>query len=431
VPDATTEADAAPPDATPPDAASRTFTVTYEDNGSSLGTVPVDPNGYALGQTVVAAKNTGSLEKSGAVFAGWTTNPEPSGASTSYAAGATWKMGAHNVILYAVWIPTGLAFTSKDSTIKITQATSCPNGAVAVPPGVTEIRYPGFGWCSALTSISIPSSVTAIDDGPFDSCTALTSITVDATNPSYSSVDGSLLDKAQLTLIAAPLALTSYTVPSGVTTIGTDALAGCQAASVTIPSSVTTIGNEAFDTCFGLTSVTLPSSVTSIGRLAFASTGLTSVTIPASVTSIGDIAFAHSRHLTTISVDPSNPSYSSSGGVLFNKDQTTLVELPGAIAVYEIPASVTTIGSDAFTDCASLKSITIPATVTTIESDAFFCSGLQGVTMLSVAPPSLGFGAFSCDQPPTYPIHVRNAAAVSAYDAAQGWSAYASRIVSP
>ena len=89
--------------------------------------------------------------------------------------------------------------------------------------------------------------------------------------------------------------LTSVTIPSSVTSIGSETFTGCSAlTSVTIPSSVTSIGFAAFNSCSGLTSVTIPSSVTNIGDGAFNScSGLTSVTIPNSVTSIGYSAFSY------------------------------------------------------------------------------------------------------------------------------------------
>ena len=148
--------------------------------------------------------------------------------------------------------------------------------------------------------------------------------------------------------------------------------------------SVTSIGSEAFYGCSGLTSVTIPNSVTSIGDWAFAyCTGLTSVTIPNSVTSIGYAVFAGCTGLTSISVDASNQNYCDMDGVLFNKEQTTLIQYPaGKSTEYSIPNSVTEIGYDAFYGCSGLTSVTIPNSVTSIGGYAFCeCTGLTSVTI--------------------------------------------------
>lgn len=80
--------------------------------------------------------------------------------------------------------------------------------------------------------------------------------------------------------------------------------------SITIPSSVTSIGSNAFVYCTGLTNVIISSSVTSIGGHAFAScTGLTNVTIPSSVTSIGGYAFALCTGLTNVTFDNASGWY--------------------------------------------------------------------------------------------------------------------------
>ncbi len=425
--------DAALPDAALPDASpTATYTVAYDGNGNTSGSVPVDTHRYTEGQTATALE-PGDLSRTGFAFAGWTTNPDVVGASASHAAGATWTMGAADVTLYAVWIPAGLVFTSSGSVIAIQNRISCPAGLFSIPPGVTAIVDNGLASCSTLSGVSIPSSVTSIDSGTFYGCLGLMAITVDASNPSYSSLDGALLDKDQHTLVAAPCGVTSYTVPSMVTSIGASAFGGCEnLSSVTIPSSVETIGDGAFIFSTRLESVTIPSSVTSLGRLAFAYGGLKSVSIPASVTTIGQIPFNGCAALTSIMVDPSSSSFSSSAGVLLDKAQTTLLEAPGAITSYTIPASVTTIGADAFDDCFALTTITIPATVTSIASRAFYCAGLTSVTMQAATPPSLGPAAFdNCPSLPTYPIHVPSSAAVVAYDAAPVWSDYSSRIVTP
>ena len=107
------------------------------------------------------------------------------------------------------------------------------------------------------------------------------------------------------------------------------------------------------------------------------------MTIPGSVTSIGLYVFTSCTSLTGIWVAEGSSHYSSdASGVLFNKDKTTLVQCPGALAAYTIPSSVTSIGENAFYDCRSLTSVTIPDSVTSIGLTAFEgCLSLTSVTI--------------------------------------------------
>ena len=94
-------------------------------------------------------------------------------------------------------------------------------------------------------------------------------------------------------------ALTSITVPEGITTIGTAAFAGCtQASSITLPDSLVTIEDRAFMCSIDgdnkqLTSLTIPENVETIGASAFYGyTELTTVTVESTeLEKPGDAAF--------------------------------------------------------------------------------------------------------------------------------------------
>ena len=167
--------------------------------------------------------------------------------------------------------------------------------------------------------------------------------------------------------------------------------------TVIVKEGITAIGNGAFREFEALRNVSIPSSVTYIGEEAFYHTGLTSVTIPQSVAYIGIDAFAACGSLSAINVVANNRYYSSSGGVLFDKNKTTLIQAPGALSgAYEIPEGVTIIGCtrseellkrnehmfynwSGFCGCA-ITCIKIPASVKIIHDCAFWdCQSLTDV----------------------------------------------------
>ena len=183
--------------------------------------------------------------------------------------------------------------------------------------------------------------------------------------------------------------LTSVTIGSNVGSIGTSAFTVCQKlASVSIPASVTNIGDYAFVSC-GTSAAALVvtiadgSLLSSIGMQAFFNANLASFNIPASVTTIGLMAFVRCSNLTAFTVENGNTTYSSDGGVLFNKAKTTLIQCPGGKSgSYEIPASVTAINGRAFWGCDNLTSVTLGSNVGSIGFGAFRdCNNLITVTV--------------------------------------------------
>ena len=269
---------------------------------------------------------------------------------------------------------------------------------VTIGTNVVSIEATAFYSCTSLTNITIPNSVTSIGGSAFQNCTDLTAITVDTLNPIYSSVDGVLFGQNQTLLIQFPGGKAgNYTVPDSVTSIGTGAFQFCNnVTNVTIGNGVTNIGFAAFAGCYSLASVTIPESVVSIGDDAFVQCSLTSVTIPKSVTNIGISVFTGCGNLAAIAVDAFNSFFSSAAGVLYNKNQTTLIEYPGGKAGnYTVSNSVTSISDEAFANCTRLTGVTIPNSVTNMGQDVFFrCVNLTNV-MIGNNVTNIGINAFA------------------------------------
>ncbi|GEM_PF-5840674 len=78
------------------------YTVTYDGNEATGGSVPTDSDVYLTGDPVAVAFQ-GTLTRVGFAFAGWNTKADGSG--IDYSAGSTMTMTPANVKLYAQWTP--------------------------------------------------------------------------------------------------------------------------------------------------------------------------------------------------------------------------------------------------------------------------------------------------------------------------------------
>lgn len=99
---------------------------------------------------------------------------------------------------------------------------------------------------------------------------------------------------------------------------------------------------------------------------------VTSITIHAGITKIGDPSFQTLPNLKTIQVAEDNVGFTVVDGVLFHKKMKTLYCYPQGLEAesYTVPASVTTIGAQAFVN-SPLKSIDLGDNVTKIYAGAF------------------------------------------------------------
>ncbi len=91
-----------------------TYTVTYDGNKNTSGSVPTDSNEYSSGSIVTVLGND-NLTKEDCTFAGW--NTDPLGTGTDYSEGDTFSI-TDNVVLYAKWTASNYSDNTVDKTIK-------------------------------------------------------------------------------------------------------------------------------------------------------------------------------------------------------------------------------------------------------------------------------------------------------------------------
>jgi hypothetical protein len=255
------------------------------------------------------------------------------------------------------------------------------NSVVTIPSAinnlpVTIIGTGAFLNCTNLTSITLGNSITNIGEDTFYNCCNLANVLFEGDAPTNVGTDVFYGDVGVTIYYLAEMVGWSTTF-DGWPTIPSDLLYTSSNGIVTITGYTGSAGTVTI-----LTNIN-GQPVTGIGENTFYACSLTGVIIPDSVTNIGAAAFKYCSSLTAITVDAQNPAYNSMAGVLFNKDQTTLIQYPGGKAgSYTIPSSVSCIGDDAFAYCFNLSGVTIGNAVTNIGKDAFNnCVGLISATL--------------------------------------------------
>jgi hypothetical protein len=192
--------------------------------------------------------------------------------------------------------------------------------------------------------------------------------------------------------------ITGVSFPASLSNIGTGAFLNCYSLqSITIPPNVTNVGTYAFMNCLGLSSLVLSNGVTSLQDFSFFTcTNLTSIAIPASVSFIGTGVFGNEPSLQTFTVSPSNPFFSATNDILFDKNLTRLIQCPASKkSGLTIPPSVVNIGGFSFGGCFSLTNMVIPNGVTNIGQYAFYsCSSLTNM-VVPASVVTIGSNAFS------------------------------------
>lgn len=207
-----------------------------------------------------------------------------------------------------------------------------------------EIYDNAFTNLTTLTSVTVPSTLSAIGSHAFEGCTNLTAVYINDIE-AWCGIDFEISTSNPL-CYANKLYLDDELVTE-----------------LVIPTGITSINKFAFLNCTSLTKIELLSGITDIGAYAFyGCSGLTSVILPDGLTSISDSAFAHCTSLATISIP----------------DSVTLIDMWAFSSCTNLASVIigensllSEIGTRAFDSCTNLTSIIIPGGVTKIGAFAF------------------------------------------------------------
>jgi len=218
------------------------------------------------------------------------------------------------------------------------------------------------------------------------------------------------------------------TIPTDVTSIGDNAFAYCSGiTSITLPEGVTNIDNYAFQYCSGLKNIYFPKSLVRIGFCPFDHcSSLTDMYFASTVAPDlnGNYIACETSGNLAVHVPQNSVGYTSDRGwpsdvsvpleadgliysILSKADKTMQVKavsvtfgnddnliVTGNTAISSIPSirqnfvfdnetyTVTTIGSQGFSHCSNLTSLTLPSFITTIGNNAF--EGCTGLTNLVI-----------------------------------------------
>ncbi len=228
---------------------------------------------------------------------------------------------------------------------------------IDLPENLQTLGYRVFGDCSNLQNISIPQNVKSLH-ATFALCTGLKSVTLQT---GLMTIEYGCFEGCQ--------SLTDINIPSTVSSIGSNAFRGCTSLKeINLPDMITSLSSSSiFYECTNLERIKLPSNLKDLELSIFNGChSLRRLDIPATTTSIDYYSSIDS--LEYISVGEGNPNYSSSHGILCDKEQTKILLFPRNIKDLVFPQNITNINYYDISNLNKIRSVTLPFTGRSKES---------------------------------------------------------------
>lgn len=356
---------------------------------------------------------------------------------------------ADNTNLTAVTLPDGLVEIGNNAFY------NCKNlESVTLPESLTTLGDYAFSSCKSLRAVKIPSGVTTIPDHCFYGCSSLENVTISegvtdieieaflSCNLNALTLPESLEAIGSCAFYNNP-SLKSVNIPAKVKTIKSQAFYECGLTDLVIPEGVQTIGDYAFYNNL-LKNLTLPSTIKSIGERAFDSYSgylqsiiCNAVTPPTLGDDVFNIEITSSIKVPLASIAAYRKVYGWKDfsnyyggeeiidGVAYRIDdkgayvQAAIMTeseicLAENVAFEGVQYPLYKIADNAFAGNGSITLVTVPATVETIGSNAFDGVTYPIIKINATTPPVLAskLPMLSAIVPP---------ASVKAYKAANYW----------
>ena len=192
-------------------------------------------------------------------------------------------------------------------------------------------------WCYAgVIEITLPTTLTTYDGQMFQSATNLRSISISSDNAYFSTKDGVLYNKAKTAILRYPPAKSgdSFMLPDTVTKAGYGAFENTNLTTITNFVNITTILDKA---CFHgshIQTLTLSSSLAEIPAYTFENSKIETLNVPDSVTSIGYDAFHNCASMTEIHFTRTTPpafDISNNHAVFEGHNSSLMIYVPSAV----------------------------------------------------------------------------------------------------